>query len=129
MNRYSSAICSRYNLIMSTTVICSNRLKSKMAAFLAIFQISSFSRSFISKGTSKQNCILHKQHTTFNLPTYERGHVSDVYSSFSDKNGLTMTMGRGSQVSDRIFKERLKDILVGGIQRGLLVTTVKRKHK
>ena len=58
----------------------------------------------------------------------KEGNVSDVYSSFSDKNGLTMTMGRGSQVSARIFKERLKDILVGGIKRGLLVTAVK-KHK
>ena len=55
-------------------------------------------------------------------------NVSDLYSSFSDKSGLIMTVGRGWQVSDRMFTLS-KGILVGGIKRGSPATALKENRK
>ena len=59
----------------------------------------------------------------------KEGNASDLYSSIWDENCLTMTVGRGSQVSDRILKEPSKDILEGGIKRGSQATVVKGEQK
>ena len=58
----------------------------------------------------------------------KEGNVSDLYSLFSDKNGLTVTVGRGSQVSDRIFKNS-KGIKVRDIRSALLVITEENAGK
>ena len=41
----------------------------------------------------------------------KNNNVSDLHSLFSDKSGLTMTVSRGSQVSDRFFNEPSEGIL------------------
>ena len=58
----------------------------------------------------------------------KEGYISDLYSSFSDKSGLTMTVERRLQVSDRIFKESLKDILARGLMRESLATAVEKEE-
>ena len=55
------------------------------------------------------------------------GNVSDLYSSFSDKHGLAMTVGRWPQVSDRISKEPSKGIRARGKRSGLMVTKTVKK--
>ena len=55
----------------------------------------------------------------------KEGNNSDIYLSSSDKRGLTMTVERGSQASDLVFKKPPKGILARVIRSGLLVTTVK----
>ena len=81
-----------------------------MAAFLASFKIlcfhtTSFPRAPPSKTVSSRNNMA----PLIGL-LIEEDNVSDLYSSFYDKNGLTMAVGRGSQVGDRIFKEQTKGI-------------------
>ena len=62
MHRYLPAICSGYNLTVSVTFICNDRLKSKMAAFLACFKIHrfhaiSFPKALPSKTVSSRSNI------------------------------------------------------------------------
>ena len=55
MNRYLSAICHGYKLFVFTTLICtcSNRLKSKMVAFLVCFKIYCFHTILFPKALCK----------------------------------------------------------------------------
>ena len=96
MNHYSSAICSRYNLIVSTTFICSNRLKSKMAAFLACFKIHRFhTTSFQKAPPSKPASSRSSVPLLIGLLTKE-GNISNLYSSFSVKKSYH---GRGMRIT------------------------------
>ena len=56
----------------------------------------------------------------------EEGNITYLHSSFLDKCDLTMIMGRGTEVSERIFKDLPEWIPLRGIMRRLLATTVKR---
>ena len=105
MNRYSSAICSRYSLTVSTTFICRNRLKSKMAAFLAFFKIHCFRTIPFSKAPPSKTAPSRNSMRRLIDLLMKEANISDLYSSFLDKNGVTMTVGRGPQVSDRFFKK------------------------
>ena len=49
-----------------------------------------------------------------------------IFFFLSDR---TMIVGRGTQVSQRIFKEPSKGIPVRGVRRGIRATVVKKKQK
>ena len=98
--------------------ICSNRLKSKMAVFLPRFKIYRFHTISFAKASPSKTVLSRSRVLSLIDLSYKRWQCLWPVSSFSDKNGPTMTLGRGSHVSCRIFKEPSKGILVGGIKRG-----------
>ena len=83
-----------------------------------------------SNDASRQKSIFqNKIHSAFNGPTYERWQcIAPVFLCF-DSSGLTVTVGRGTQTREQIFKETSKGILARGIRLGLLVTAIKRIQK
>ena len=131
MKRWPSAICSRDNLVVSNTFICSNLLKSKMSAFLAFFKIHqfhpiSFPKAPPGRTVSSRNNIPPLMDLLMReryISTCIHFQIKVVFLSWDGG-----TVGRGSQVSDRSFKEPSKGILADGIKRGSLAAAVKESR-
>ena len=80
-----------------------------MAAFLACIEIHYF-QAISFPGTHPNKTASSRNNITLLMDLLmKEGNVSDLYSSFSDKRGLIMIVGR-SQVSERTFKEPSKGI-------------------
>ena len=103
------------------TGICSHRLRIKLAAFLASFEIHRFHTTSFPMAPPSKTVSSKSNRPPLSDQLVKEGNVSDMYSSFSDKKsyhdrGIRIT-GQGPN-----FKEPSKGIFVGGIKRGSLTT-------